>query len=310
MIKNAEEWASNYLQRFDAMVAHLQSHELMDKVVYIKFDGLSEEEIAKAEENIHQKLNETAEDYELDTYPFEEKFVFDEYMRAFYQQTNGLHLSWNTHIYPTMITESKQISRGIHQDLVIANDSHYACEGWVSLLALDKLLDYHRHYPLADGPEDSSLGEDIQATGGCLIYFDFFNYYHDTALELRKEKPLRLFFGEDHSACYPEGVSCDFVTYMEFVLFTYGSVLMRSRGLRMRQLAALEEYRGRKTGYEQIFKWAKLKPYTSLAALLKYHFEENGYDHATIENFQTKAPEIYHKIEQLLNIKIEKEFES
>lgn len=49
--------------------------------------------------------------------------------------------------------------------------------------------------------------------------------------------------------------------------------------------------------------------YTDLDDILKTYFEEQGYEYGTLDNFKSKTLPLYHKIEQLLELAIEEEFE-
>lgn len=317
MKNEAKEWAEDYFKRFDVMVNTLQEHPLINKVVYLQFKGLTSSEIEQAEQEITLALNEQAENWEVKDYPYQDPFVFDDYMREFYKISNGLHLDWNSHLFPTNIEKSKILKKQPIDTMCFPRtDGSEIPEGKLSLLALNKLLSYDDYCPVGHGDlYETSYGEDLrEEEGGFLSYLDYFNDYHDAAITLKKGLPLSIILGQDHSACYQVNYHFDFVMYMEFVLSTYASTLVRGRNFEFQPKRSFNV--GKK--FQTIFKNHKYADlpvlmqknrYNDLEYLLKTHFEEQGYEYGSLENFKSKSKDIYTQIETLLDIKIEDEFE-
>ena len=306
---SAQQWATNYFLRLDRMVEQLRSHELIDKVVYIKFKGLSDEELRKVEEDVAERLNFLAEEIHHLDVPNMERFPFNEYMVQFYKISNGLHLSWNSHMMPSPIEESSTLVQASAEQLVVPKDKHDACEGWVSILPLSEILNRGK-FGIYGDPQDSSYGQAVAQNGGYLTYIDYYHFYYDACIALDRTGNPSVVFGTNNSAKYDNSLPCDFVIYMEYLLATFGSVLLRSSGLKNLNQAKTDQTLAamvRENKYEGVQDWMNQYAQTDLDQLLRQHFNEKS-NYASIEHFQSKPEAIYNRIESLLEIDIEEEF--
>lgn len=316
MTNKAEEWAKDYFKRFDTMVKTLQKHSLINNVVYLQFEGLTNLEIEQVEQKITLELNEQAENWEVENYPHQEAFVFDDYMRAFYKISNGLHLDWNSHLFPTNIKTSKILkNQPINTMRFPRTDGSEIPEGKLCLLPLDKLLSYDYSPVGYSDLYETSYGENLrEEEGGFLSYLDYFNDYYDATITLKKGLPLSIILGDDHSACYQVNYSFDFVMYMEFVLATYASTLVRGRNFEFKPKRSFDVDKKfhaifKKQKYTDLPSLMQKNRYNDLDYLIKTHFEKQGYEYSTLENFKSKSNDIYTQIEALIGVKIEDEFE-
>lgn len=283
MNTKAQEWANSYFSRLEMAIKQLNSHDLVSTVNFIKYPGVTEENIDEVEAKIYEKQIENTERHE--TYAPEEPFAFNEYLKEFYKISNGLHISWHS----VAFAETETIdSEG---DFPIANDEDDYKEGWISILPIEGIADL-KYFKVGGDPQYTSLGRSEEADGALFNYFDGFNFYYDACITLRNGNHT-ITFGDDHSASYEEPHACDFVIYMEYALSTFFSVECRSKQL---------YFSDRNTVHPELEKMVETQDYSNLEALLKNNkhtdidsvialgYEEKGCNYAD-EDYLEELPE-------------------
>lgn len=139
-MSKAQKWAESYFQRLEKIIEELKEHSLINHLNYFQFTGVSDEELIKIESQITELLRLNAEDYGK-TAP--SSFEFDEYMKAFYRISNGLHISWDSHILESLLTTNEILVSVPKEKLAVAKDELLQAEGFLSLLSLNSLVSYN-----------------------------------------------------------------------------------------------------------------------------------------------------------------------
>lgn len=303
----AQKWASDYFSRLEELINELNCHPLINHVLLNKREGLSEFEITEIEKkiDIDLRFNSDFNKVDLDN---SLSFSLNDYIREFYKISNGLNLAWDSHIAESNLGTKKlgdsqaDIDVGVPED----NGEHFG-EGYLALLPLDSFTSGgNAKYGLLGDPSNSRTGEKISNEGGILTYLDGFSWYNDICIELNYNPHHQLYFGEDYSAFYDESRHTDFVLYMEYLLVSYFSVLRRKKGFYENSASILQSY---KNNYENVSELVRELNFISLDQLLKWQYEEEINEYATLENFNSKPREIYNQIESLLGISIKDEYE-
>ena len=311
MKSKAKLWAADYFLRLDKMILELKNNPLVDKVVFVKYQGLSEHELETIQNDIQIRLNDVIEINDLEVENHTE-FKLNDYITEFYKISNGLHFSWNSHAVLSAVPQSNTLANASIDDFIVPKDEHDSCEGWVSLLPLDGWINNGK-YDIYGDPPDSSFGEALTKKGAYLGYLDYFNFYYDACIQLDGSPNPLLAFGDDYSASYSANPACDFVIYMEYILSTYGAVVNRSNGIKYKGENTFEvfqqlENRIAKNEYDGLSEVLKQNEYANIEYIIKNHFNNKGCEYASLENFKSKPKEIYAQIENLLEINIEDEF--
>lgn len=284
---NAKEWAKDYLQRFEQKINELQQHSLVGNIVFKQYKGISVDELQDIQDELGCQL--------------------DDHIIEFFKLSNGLFLTWNSHVVISDLDETK-IEKNVDysEKILVATDENESNEAWISLLPLDAWISY-KEYNIYGDPQDTSYGEDVVEKQGIFTYMDYYNFFYDVCIELNQNKPPQVIFGEDHSACYEKQHACDFVTYMEFILSTYGSVKLRAASLSTQPELNWEKIIEKKQ-YDKLPSLLSKNEYASIDEVIKFHFEEIGENYTELEHFESKSPEIYKQIEKLLDIVIKEEY--
>ncbi len=302
-MNKAEKWAKSYFERLEKTLSKLNNHLLIEHVNFTSFKGLSEEQILALEKDVKNLLQENAKEKEIDGTI---DFKFDDYFKEFYKISNGLNLSWDTHIYESSLKESKILNNSESlEDFVVANSALLQAEGFLSLLPLNNLLSY-TELNICGDPQDSKLGQDLTNQGGHFTYLDHYHFYYDTCINISGNSDTLLFSGENNSARYNSDKVSDFVIYMEHNLATYFSVFLRYKSFyKSETIKSIQD----KSYLGLVEKVALENEYNSLDKIIKYHsIDEELIDkYAAIDYLESKPKEIYQKIEDVLDIIIEDE---
>lgn len=284
MSTKAQAWAESYFNRLETAIQALNQHDLVNHVSFLKFSPVSDEEISDLEERISDGQTINCSIYKTDK-P-EGPFTFNEYIKAFYKQSNGLHVSWHSIIFP-----ETEIKSNPEDSFPIAEDQDDFFEGWLSLLPLRGLAS-PIGFNLYRDPHATTFGKNAERGGAVFNYIDGYNYYYDACIVLKNENPT-IVFGNDHSASYDTPHACDFVIYMEYVLSTFFSVACRSEKLYFDEPS---------TVYPELDKMVKTQDYSGLQSLLKNNshtdinsvislgYEEKGHQYAD-EDYLEQLPE-------------------
>lgn len=302
-MSKAELWAESYFQRLNKTLEELNKHPLINHLTCIQFESITDEEILKTETKLLEILKSDAEDNGTTT---PSSFKFDEYMKAFYKISNGLHISWDSHILESSLTESEILTSAPTEKFRVACDDLLQAEGFLSLLPLKNLVSYSGIDIYGD-PTDSRFGQEMRNKVSHFTYLDFYYFYNDTCIVLNDQNDSGLLYhGDDYSAHYDPNNVSDFVIYMESLLATHFSVFLRRKAFH--NIDTVEDFR--KNNYEDIAdKINSENPYASIDDILKYH----AHDEELLEKFgdldylQSKPKDIYQKIEDLLEVVLEDE---
>ncbi|GAA5088604.1 hypothetical protein GCM10023210_12430 [Chryseobacterium ginsengisoli] len=302
-MSKAELWAESYFQRLNKTLEELNKHSLINHLTCMQFEGITDEEILKTETELLELLKSNAEDNGT---AVPSSFKFDEYMKAFYKISNGLHISWDSHILQSSLTESEILTSAAAEKFKVAYDDLLQAEGFLSLLPLKNLISYSGMNIYGD-PTDSRFGQEIRNQGGHFTYLDFYYFYNDTCIVLNdQDNSGLLYHGDDHSAHYDSDKVSDFVIYMEYLLATRFSVFLRHTAFH--NIDTIDDFR--KNNYEDIAdKIHHENQYADIDDILKYHaLDENLLEKfGDLEYLQSKPEEIYRIIEDLLEIVLEDE---
>lgn len=302
-MSKAKIWAESYFQRLDSIIEELKKHPLIDHLSYIRFKGISDEEITAIEAGLSDEVYSN-----MDQGSEVPSFKIDAYMKAFYNISNGLNIAWDSHIVQSSLDNSRVITDADQDDFAVANNDLLQAEGFLSLLPLKNLISY-ADLDIYGDPRETRLGREMSNSGRHFTYLDFYNFYYDTCIALDPKGNTQnnfLYSGEDHSACYNDYKVSDFVIYMENLLANYFSVFLRSNAFYDTDAVAAF----RDNDYEDIAKKiASENQYASIDDVLKYHVQ----DEELLEKFgdldflQEKPEAIYEKIEELLDVTLEDE---
>ena len=302
-MSKAQKWAESYFQRLEKIIEGLKEHSLINHLNYFQFTGVSDEEIVKIESQITELLKLNAEDY--GTIP-PSSFEFDEYMKAFYRMSNGLHISWDSHILESSLTTNEILTSAPKEKLTVAKDELLQAEGFLSLLPLNSLVSYNDVNIYGD-PTDSRFGQEIRNKGGHFTYLDFYYFYNDTCIVLNDKDDLGLLYhGDDYSAHYDPNNVSDFVIYMEYLLAARFSIFLRHTAFL--DINIIKEMRT--NHYENLInKIYSENKYISIDNILKYHMlnEQMLESYGDLNYLQSKPEEVYNKIEELLGLVLEDE---
>lgn len=194
----ADNWATDYLNRFRQMVETLKAHQFVDSVRFWTFEPLSDEVLQEIETHLG--------------YPI------DEYVKAFFKQTNGLHLGWYSKLGYGDFDGFEEKSGAAPGTWYVGFDETEQCEGYAAILPLDgiinpqlRLLDEINPYYKREG--------DIP--GSRLHYLDKFESFTDVCIYLNGRSEFGVVFGEDHGAAYGQKDDYSFKEYMEGILRNY-----------------------------------------------------------------------------------------
>lgn len=211
----ADNWAIDYLNRFRQMVEKIREHKFVDNLRFWTFEPLSGETIQEIESALG--------------YPI------DEYVKAFFKQTNGLHLGWYSKLGYCDFYGYEEKSGAVPGTWYVGFDETEKCEGYAAILPLDgiinpklRLLDEINPYYKREG--------DIP--GSRLHYLDKFESFTDTCIYLNGRSEFGVVFGEDHGAVYRPKDDYSFKEYMEGILRNYCALdgRMRSKPLSINQI--------------------------------------------------------------------------
>ncbi len=204
---------NDYLARFHKMVESLNHHPKVQLLHFHTFPPASDENIKKVEEQLG--------------YPLHSSII------SFYQQTNGLQLSW-------IFKSNEQFDSHSHQlqesplDFEHQYMDYHPEDGSVMILPIEQafLKDWHDqvYFDFMDDDDEESF---MNQSYGLLNFskrikpFDCFNKYYDMAFFLDGSSNPPVILGDDHQACYTDSKVTDFESYLEFVLANKGVVNRR-----------------------------------------------------------------------------------
>lgn len=197
----AEHWAADYLDRFKQQVEKLKEHPFVDAVRFWTFEPVSDQRMLEIEHSLGYSL--------------------DEYLKAFFKQTNGLHLGWYSKL-------AHGDFYGIETNYDAPPGTWYAgfdetekCEGYVAIMPLDGIID-----PKLRLSDD--INSNYQRTGDVpgseLHYLDKYSAFNDVCIYLNGRSGFGVVFGEDHGAVYSKKDDYSFKQYMEAILKNYGAL--------------------------------------------------------------------------------------
>ncbi len=298
-MNKAKEWATSYFTRLEEKITELQNHPLIEHVNYTSFKGIEEAEVQSIEKHLTMFFKEKENNKEGNDVG---EFSFDPYIKEFYKISNGLHLSWDSHIYESSLSDSSILREESIDKFQIAKDELLQAEGFLALVPLAN-LGPGKTIGVGD-PQNSTLGEELTSKGGCFTYIDCFHSYYDTCVNINEDGESLFYLGEDYSASYDDEMVSDFVVYMEYNLATFFSVFLRHKSF-----FSPEELKERQN-YETLSNRILVDLENSnIDKVLRYHAHEADLleKFSDLDYIKQKTKKIYTKIEEVLDIVIEDE---
>ncbi len=191
----------NYIEAFNNLAKELARHSNIELLGYHTFAPLTEREL----EALEAKYN----------------CQFDEAIRRFYSQTNGLQLRWMFKNNPAYHTDKYP---PFHRSIApvgwdYTEESFEKEDGCVLLLPLENVL---RNVVSPNVYQDDIVLEStIYSTvdfHACIRPFDKFSYYCNMAFFFRKGQSPLVLLGDEAGTCFEDSRWTNFATYLDFVL--------------------------------------------------------------------------------------------
>lgn len=153
----------------------------------------------------------------------------------FYKECNGFQLVWvhkqNKHIKDT--SKWKQEYKPLQQSTIFYN---MVTDGVINISSIEDafLIDWYDHiyfdFTIENADEQEFLGKTyIEPDFSKRIKpFDLYSEFHDMAFFLDGSSNPPIVMGDDYQACYTDSLVTHFQVYLDFLLYSYGTLNARS----------------------------------------------------------------------------------